>query len=98
MDDTRNRPLRVAVWSTGGIGSISIAAIKRRPNLSLVGVWVHSPEKVGKDAGELANAKPSGWRPPTISMRSSRWTSTVSCTPLADPTATPVQFRTTSDF
>jgi 2,4-diaminopentanoate dehydrogenase len=55
-----HRPLRVAVWSTGGIGSISIAAIKRRPNLDLVGVWVHSPEKVGKDAGELANGEAIG--------------------------------------
>lgn len=60
MDDTTNQPLRVAVWSTGGIGSISIAAIKRKPNLDLVGVWVHSPEKVGKDAGELANGEPIG--------------------------------------
>ena len=60
MHDTTERPLRVAVWSTGGIGSISIAAIKRRPNLDLVGVWVHSPEKVGKDAGELANGEPIG--------------------------------------
>ena len=46
---------RVVVWATGGIGSIAIRAIHLRPNLDLVGVWVHSPEKDGKDAGELAN-------------------------------------------
>jgi len=46
--------LRVAVWSTGGIGSAAIRAIHRRPDLELVGVWVHTPEKVGRDAGELA--------------------------------------------
>jgi 2,4-diaminopentanoate dehydrogenase len=53
-------PLKVAVWSTGGIGSIAIPAIHRRPDLSLVGVWVHSPEKVGRDAGELANGEAIG--------------------------------------
>ena len=51
---------RVVVWSTGGIGSIAIRAIDQRPNLDLVGVWVHSEEKVGKDAGELANGAPIG--------------------------------------
>jgi 2,4-diaminopentanoate dehydrogenase len=51
---------RVVVWSTGGIGSIAIRTIDQRPNLDLVGVWVHSEEKVGKDAGELANGEPIG--------------------------------------
>src|SRR6478752_8428299 len=51
---------RVVVWATGGIGSIAIRAIDRRPDLELVGVWVHSDEKVGKDAGELANGEPIG--------------------------------------
>ncbi len=53
-------PLRVVVWATGGIGSIAIRAIQRRPDIDLVGVWVHSREKVGKDAGELANGQPIG--------------------------------------
>jgi 2,4-diaminopentanoate dehydrogenase len=56
----RTAPLRVAVWSTGGIGSIAIRAIHRRPDLELVGVWVHTPEKIGKDAGVLANGEPIG--------------------------------------
>lgn len=51
---------RVVVWSTGGIGSIAIRAISRRPQLDLIGVWVHSPDKDGKDAGELANGEPIG--------------------------------------
>ncbi|HEY7050685.1 MAG TPA: dihydrodipicolinate reductase [Mycobacterium sp.] len=51
---------RVVVWSTGGIGSIAIRAIHRRPDLDLVGVWVHSEEKVGRDAGELANGEAIG--------------------------------------
>ena len=50
----------MVVWATGGIGSIAIRAIHRRPDLDLVGVWVHSHEKVGKDAGELANGDPIG--------------------------------------
>jgi 2,4-diaminopentanoate dehydrogenase len=55
-----SKPYRVVVWATGGIGSIAIRAIQGRPDLELVGVWVHSPEKVGKDAGELANGEPIG--------------------------------------
>jgi len=51
---------RVVVWSTGGIGSIAIRAIVARSNLDLVGVWVHSPDKNGRDAGELANGEPIG--------------------------------------
>src|SRR5271154_1946533 len=51
---------RVVVWATGGIGSIAIRTITNRPNLELVGVWVHSDEKVGKDAGELAYGEPIG--------------------------------------
>jgi 2,4-diaminopentanoate dehydrogenase len=53
-------PLRTVVWSTGGVGSIAVDAIWRRPDLELVGVWVHSAEKVGKDAGELAGGDPIG--------------------------------------
>ena len=52
--------LRTVVWSTGGVGSIAIDAITGRPDLELVGVWVHTPEKVGKDAGTLAGIDPIG--------------------------------------
>src|SRR6202011_5970627 len=60
MAKTAGSPLRVVVWATGGIGSIAICAVQRRPDFELVGVWVHSQEKVGKDAGELANGEPIG--------------------------------------
>ena len=53
-------PVRVVVWSTGGVGSVAIDAIRQRPDLELVGVWVHSPDKVGKDAGELGGGEPMG--------------------------------------
>jgi len=52
--------MRIVVWSTGGVGSIAIDGISRRADMELVGVWVHSPDKVGKDAGELAGGRPLG--------------------------------------
>ena len=51
---------RVVVWSTGGIGRLSIVAANERRDLELVGVWVHSADKIGRDAGELANGIPIG--------------------------------------
>jgi len=45
---------RVVAWSTGTVGRHAIAGIAARPDLDLVGVWVSSPEKVGRDAGDLA--------------------------------------------
>lgn len=47
-------PYRVVVWSTGTVGRHAIAGIDAHPDLELVGVWVSSPAKEGKDAGELA--------------------------------------------
>ena len=46
--------IRVVQWATGNLGRASIEGVLSHPDLSLVGVWVHSPEKVGKDAGELS--------------------------------------------
>ncbi|OBB03491.1 dihydrodipicolinate reductase [Mycolicibacterium fortuitum] len=54
------RPLRTVIWATGGVGSIVIDALTQRPDLELVGVWVHSAAKVGRDAGELAGRAPLG--------------------------------------
>jgi hypothetical protein len=45
---------RVVAWSTGNVGRHVLAGIDARPDLELVGLWVSSPDKVGKDAGELA--------------------------------------------
>lgn len=52
--------LRTVVWSTGGVGSNAIDAIRRRRDLELVGVWVHSPDKDGRDVGELTGSAPMG--------------------------------------
>ncbi len=53
-------PLRVIQWSTGNVGSFSLRAAIRHPELELVGLWVHSEKKVGKDAGELCGLGPVG--------------------------------------
>jgi hypothetical protein len=54
------RTYRVVQWSTGNIGLGSLRAVIQHPRLELVGVWVHSPEKVGRDAGELCGLGPVG--------------------------------------
>jgi 2,4-diaminopentanoate dehydrogenase len=51
---------RVVGWSTGGVGRLAIRAVARRPDLELVGVWVHGEEKEGVDAGTLAGIDPLG--------------------------------------
>ncbi|WP_067573530.1 NAD(P)H-dependent amine dehydrogenase family protein [Nocardia acidivorans] len=45
---------RVVQWSTGNVGRRTLRSIIARPELELVGVWVSSDAKAGKDAGELA--------------------------------------------
>ena len=52
--------LRVVEWSTGTVGRHAIAGILARPELELVGVWVSSEEKHGKDVGELCGGEPTG--------------------------------------
>lgn len=47
-------PLRVIQWTTGNIGRRSLHAIATRPDMELVGVYAHSPDKVGRDAASLA--------------------------------------------
>jgi 4-hydroxy-tetrahydrodipicolinate reductase len=45
---------RVVQWSTGNVGRHALVGIDARPDLELVGVFVSNPDKVGRDAGELA--------------------------------------------
>ena len=49
-----SKTYRVVAWSTGNVGRHVIAGIDARTDLELVGLWVSNPDKVGKDAGELA--------------------------------------------
>jgi 2,4-diaminopentanoate dehydrogenase len=45
--------LRVVHWGTGSTGVHGLRAIIEHPDLELVGLHVHSADKVGRDAGEL---------------------------------------------
>jgi 2,4-diaminopentanoate dehydrogenase len=54
---------RVVVWGTGKICRVAVRTIHDRPDLQLIGVWVHSetdPGKDGTDAGLLIGDKPIG--------------------------------------
>ena len=51
---------RVIQWATGGVGVAAIRGVVEHPDLQLVGCWVHSPAKNGRDAGELAGIGPIG--------------------------------------
>ena len=54
-------PIRVIQWTTGNIGKRSLHALITRPEYDLVGVYAHSPDKVGVDAAELAGLdEPTG--------------------------------------
>ena len=46
--------MRVVQWSTGNVGRHALAGIAAHPDLELTGVWVSTPDKAGRDAGELA--------------------------------------------
>ena len=45
--------LRVVQWATGGVGVAAIKGVLEHPDLELVGCWVHSKDKAGKDVGDL---------------------------------------------
>lgn len=48
--------LRVVQWATGNIGSRSLRAVIEHPRLALAGLYVHTPDKVGRAAGELGGS------------------------------------------
>jgi 2,4-diaminopentanoate dehydrogenase len=52
--------LRVAQWATGNIGRRSLRHVIEHPDLELAGVYVTSPAKAGRDAGELCGLPPTG--------------------------------------
>jgi len=53
-------PFRVIQWATGGVGRAAIEGVLDHPDLELVGCWVHSDAKSGKDVGELVGRDPIG--------------------------------------
>jgi hypothetical protein len=52
--------LRIVQWTTGNVGKQSVAAIATSPGLELVGCYAWSPDKVGRDVGELCGLEPLG--------------------------------------
>ena len=52
--------IKVIQWATGTVGTHAPAAIAAHPDLELVGLWVHSDAKAGRDAGELCGGPPLG--------------------------------------
>lgn len=52
--------LRVIQWATGNVGTRALRSVIEHPDLELVGLWVSSPAKAGRDAGELAGLAPCG--------------------------------------
>lgn len=52
--------LRVVQWATGNIGTRALRAVIEHPTLELAGVYVHSADKAGRDAGELCGLDATG--------------------------------------
>jgi hypothetical protein len=52
--------IETVVWGTGNVGRAAIRAVVANPDLTLVAVITSSAEKVGRDAGELADIAPTG--------------------------------------
>lgn len=55
-------PIRVFQVATGNVGTETVRRIGRHPDLELVGVHCYTPEKIGRDVGELAGIGPIGVR------------------------------------
>lgn len=51
---------RVIQWATGNIGTKALRGVIEHPRMELAGLWVSSPDKVGKDAGELCGLPETG--------------------------------------
>lgn len=47
------RRYRVVQWATGNIGTRSLRAVIDHPDLDLVGLYVYSEDKEGRDAGQI---------------------------------------------
>ncbi|MBS1690915.1 MAG: dihydrodipicolinate reductase [Actinobacteria bacterium] len=52
--------LRVVQWATGEVGMAAIRGVLDHPDLELAGCWVHSPDKHGRDVGEIIGTAPLG--------------------------------------
>ncbi len=51
---------RVVQWTTGNVGRCAVRMLAEAPHLELVGLFAHSADKVGRDAGDLVGISPLG--------------------------------------
>lgn len=51
---------RVVQWTTGNVGKSSVQTIAANPLFELAGCYAWSPDKVGRDVGELCGMAPLG--------------------------------------
>ncbi|CAN5636155.1 diacylglycerol kinase [soil metagenome] len=51
---------RVVQWATGTVGRHAAAAVHRHPELDLVGAYVYSTDKAGRDVGDICGIGPIG--------------------------------------
>lgn len=51
---------RIVQWTTGNVGISAVRAVLANPELELVGCYAWSPEKAGRDVGELCGLAPVG--------------------------------------
>jgi 2,4-diaminopentanoate dehydrogenase len=51
---------KVVQWGTGNLGTLAVQSILTHPDLELIGTWVSSPQKAGRDVGELCGVAPIG--------------------------------------
>ena len=51
---------KVVQWGTGNLGTLAVQSILKHPDLELIGTWVSSAEKAGRDVGELSRVSPIG--------------------------------------
>jgi len=60
MPPKNRTPYRVVQWTTGNVGIEAAKAIAANPMLDLIGCFAWSPDKVGRDVGELCGIEPLG--------------------------------------
>jgi 4-hydroxy-tetrahydrodipicolinate reductase len=51
---------KVVQWGTGNLGTLAVQSILIHPDLELIGTWVSSSQKAGRDVGELCGVAPVG--------------------------------------
>lgn len=54
------RPIRVIQWATGSMGKACLRAVLDDDRFQLVGLFVYSEAKAGRDAGDIARRGPTG--------------------------------------